>query len=537
MKVRKTMAILLAVTLIPVGSMPVGAAKNSNSVQVQKKLTVEVGKTEKLKVTGKKIKKVIFSSSSKKIATVSKKGVVKGKKVGNCRIKVVVKCNLKSDKVLTCKVKVTAHKSGNIVEKATTTPSNTELPIATPMATVTPGAEVSPSMTPVATIVPTTTPEPIPYDSQEFEKSYAKTSLELLKYAASKEIQAGNNVMISPESVINALGMTMNGADGETLAEMKEVFCPNLTVDEYNQGVADFNASLVEDKYMKFHIANSMWVNQNSNTILSEEFKNKCGFYYRAQIFEEPFNGETVGKVNGWVNENTFQMIPSILSEINPNTLAILLNSIAFEGRWVSQYEDVEVLKDKTFTNAKGVQEPATMLTSVMGSYLQDEHAIGFTKEYVGRFDFVAMLPDEGISVSEYVNGLTVTKLKELIEKRSYADVYTQLPEFKYDYELSLVDFFKDVGIKKAFTSEAQFSKMGICPDGLRVDDVLHKTHIEVDRYGTKASAVTAVLVPGAAAPVEREKVYIYLNRPFFYAIVDEDTGLPVFAGIVNSVQ
>lgn len=498
----KAMAILLAAALFPIGNMPVDAAKGNN-IQMKKKLTVEVGKTKKLKVTGKKIKRVIFVSTKKKIATVTKKGVIRGKKAGKCKVKATVIFGRNSKKVLTCKV--TVSKTGKVQEEAQST----------------------------------TTPSPIPYDGTEFDKSFAKTSLELLKNATMKDIEAGKNVMISPESVINALGMTMNGADGETLEEMKNIFCPNMTVDEFNQGMADFNTRLLEDKNVKFHIANSMWFNQNPLLKINDDFKSKNSYYYRAEIFEEVFNNETVGKVNDWVSKNTNKMIPNILNNMDAYTMAILLNAIAFEGEWADQYKDGNILKDQKFTNASGVEENATMLSSMGMTYLKDDHAKGFVKSYAGgNFSFVAMLPDEGTKVSDYVNSLTDTKLQTLINNPVSADVFMKLPEFKYDYDLSLVEALKNMGMKKAFAPEAQFTKLGTHPDGLYVGDVLHKTHIELDKNGTKAAAATAVIIKAtSAAPVEREKVYIYLDRPFFYAIVDTKTGLPVFTGVVNSVK
>ena len=70
----------------------------------------------------------------------------------------------------------------------------------------------------------------------------------------------------------------------------------------------------------------------------------------------------------------------------------------------------------------------------------------------------------------------------------------------------------------------------------LSIDSVMHKTHIELDKNGTKAAAVTYLVKAGSAAPTEPPKE-VYLDRPFLYAIVEESTGLPIFMGVVNNVQ
>jgi len=70
------------------------------------------------------------------------------------------------------------------------------------------------------------------------------------------------------------------------------------------------------------------------------------------------------------------------------------------------------------------------------------------------------------------------------------------------------------------------------------IDDVLHKTHIELDKNGTKAAAATAVIAKdGSAPPQQEETVEIKLDRPFVYALVDTETGIPLFIGTVNSVK
>ena len=68
----------------------------------------------------------------------------------------------------------------------------------------------------------------------------------------------------------------------------------------------------------------------------------------------------------------------------------------------------------------------------------------------------------------------------------------------------------------------------------LKADSVIHKTKIEVNRQGTKASAVSAMVVVAGCAPDFDRMKYVEVNRPFLYAIVHEKTGLSVFTGILN---
>ena len=124
-----------------------------------------------------------------------------------------------------------------------------------------------------------------------------------------------------------------------------------------------------------------------------------------------------------------------------------------------------------------------------------------------------------------------------MIRSETSPRVITKIPEFSYDYDLELTAPLKAMGIQKAFATDADFGNMATTKDGiLYIDGVTHKTHIELDRNGTKAAAVTKIALAGSAMPTEPPKE-VYLDRPFLYAIVEVGTGLPIFMGVVNSIK
>ena len=152
---------------------------------------------------------------------------------------------------------------------------------------------------------------------------------------------------------------------------------------------------------------------------------------------------------------------------------------------------------------------------------------------------FMGLMTPKGMTVDQYLASLTGSDFVEGYKNRKSSDVTvkTKMPEFKYDYGASLVDAMKSLGITDAFDGyAADFS--GISDYPLKISDIIHKTHIDVDRNGTRAAAVTIVEMDKATAVMEEEPpVMITLDRPFVYAIVEAETGLPVFLGIVNTVE
>jgi serpin B len=58
-----------------------------------------------------------------------------------------------------------------------------------------------------------------------------------------------------------------------------------------------------------------------------------------------------------------------------------------------------------------------------------------------------------------------------------------------------------------------------------------------LDRNGTKAAAVTAVVTSKATSVMDpKPHMEIKLDHPFVYAIVDAKTNLPIFIGCMNSL-
>ena len=66
------------------------------------------------------------------------------------------------------------------------------------------------------------------------------------------------------------------------------------------------------------------------------------------------------------------------------------------------------------------------------------------------------------------------------------------------------------------------------------ISQVLHKTTISVTERGTKAAAVTAMVMYGATAVEERH--YVYLDRPFLYMIINMKTNTPIFIGTIENL-
>ena len=349
-------------------------------------------------------------------------------------------------------------------------------------------------------------------------------------------VEDGENTLISPISLLNALGMTANGASGETLEEMENVF--GLSKEELNEYLYYYRFYLPTSRDYKVNLANSVWIKDSDKLHISDEFKQKNIDYYEADMFLAPFDHATKQTINKWVKEKTDGMIPQIVNEIPENAVMYLINALSFDAKWEDVYDKYRV-QDLFFTTEDGTEERVRMMFADENIYLEDEDAVGFMKYYKDKeYAFVALLPKEGMKVADYVQELDGERVKKLLDERIQAEVKTKVPVFEYEYSLEMSDIFKSMGMEQAFDNErADFTELGISDDGnIFISQVLHKTYIELGQKGTKAAAASAVeMADGEAPPQETKEVF--LDRPFVYMIVDTEHNLPLFIGTLMSVE
>ena len=360
----------------------------------------------------------------------------------------------------------------------------------------------------------------------EFKAAASSFAAELFKENYSK----GKTTLVSPLSVLTALALVQNGAQGNTLAQLEQALggLDRDTLNAYMRAYCDF---LTESDELK--IANSVWT--DSSVEAKQAFLQKAVDSYSAQIFSAPLSSKkTVSSINSWVKKNTDGMIPKIIENADRDAVMMLVNAIAFDAKWETPYKRSNIEKLE-FTSYSGSKKKTDFMCSTENVYLKDGGTVGFMKPYKnGRFAFAALLPDENTGIDDYVASLSGDKLMKIFSSAKRGnEVNVKMPKFRAEYSAQLIDTLKKMGVKDAFDSKtADFSSLIENRDAY-IATVVHKTFIEVDENGTRAAASTLV---GADTMSLMEPYSVFLNRPFVYMIVDTETNLPLFIGVQTEI-
>lgn len=346
------------------------------------------------------------------------------------------------------------------------------------------------------------------------------------------------NTLISPISLLYALAMTANGAANETLLQMEQVF--RIPMDTLNPYLSDYLKTLPCTDEYKFHIANSIWLNEDKRFTVKDTFLETNKNFYDATIQKEAFNAGTAKKINGWVKKHTDGMIPNIINEIPSDAVMYLINALAFDAKWQEIYLTHQV-RTGNFTAYDGAVKETEFMYSQEQIYLEDENSVGFMKYYKdGKYAFVAILPPENTTISTYITSLNSEKLQEMLQNAKDIKVNAAIPKFETEYSLEMSKALYNLGITDAFDENlADFSGIGTSENGnLFINSVLQKTFISVNETGTKAGAATLIAICDSAAFIEPEEIKtVYLDRPFVYMLIDCEKKIPLFMGTVIDIN
>lgn len=344
----------------------------------------------------------------------------------------------------------------------------------------------------------------------------------------------GSNHFISPLSASMALGMTMNGARGETFEGMRSA----LGFEGMQRGeIAASYRSLTElllglDSAVDLRIANAIWVEQQFP--LHEAFVRSSRDDFLAEVTRLDFRDpRTVGTINGWVDRSTAGKIKDIIDRIDPDVVMYLMNATYFKGSWTRQF-DTKRTRDAQFTRADGSRQTVRMMHL---PYARIRHHADAKVEVAdipyGReaFSMTVLLPSRNSSIRELVAGLDGRTWDGWMQQLAPRELDVFLPRFRLEYERVLNEQLQALGMERAFDPYgADFGNISPLGEDLYISQVKQKTFVEVNEEGTEAAAVTSVEVRPVSMPPS-----FHVDRPFLVAIRERLSGTILFLGVIGA--
>lgn len=471
------MAAVLCMTMFSASgltTMSVQAAQKTAKVTInRKKAVLTVGEKLKLKIKGTKAK-IKWSSSNKKVATVSKKGVVTAKKKGNTIIKATIKNKKLKKNKLKCRIRVKA--------------------------------------------------KPLYYDANKINGSTLMQGI----YFVDK-LYDGDNIIFSPLSLNYVLAMAANGG-GDRVRSGIETYL-GKSIDRYNKYCQEFLKRTETNTLL--NIANSVWYKDLYT--MNTQYENRMKQYYNAQITKAPFDMNTVNNINQWAKDNTDGMIDHIMDiqDLHPDAKLILVNALLFDGQWTVPFSSNATKKQKFTLNNKKIID-VDMMHGTGCAYYENEYATGFEKSYGenGDYSFIAILPKKSgdFNVADLdIQGFLKTYT-------TIYTVNIRMPKFEYQWDEDIKNVIQTTKAKSVFNTLTQVFDSG--SNGKNVtesmDMIKQFCRIQVGEEGTKAAAVTVTYKSFTSVMPSKEVKTVTLDRPFAYIIRDNVSGEVLFVGKVT---
>mgnify|MGYP001213541816 CR=1 FL=1 len=353
-------------------------------------------------------------------------------------------------------------------------------------------------------------------------------ALSLLRETQSQP--SGENVVYSPVGVTTLLSLIASGAEGITKAQIVRT----LGIEDLSDAeLAEANRTVLArtDSESSLVNSNAIWIMSRVN--IKPSFVRTAERDYEAEINRVDFSKERdVGRINEWISASTYKTIKSPV-QLTPGTKMLLTSASLFLGKWAAPFAPSQT-HNGPFTTSNGVEEPVRMMREGgQFNYFESTSLKVVELSYSGRrYSMFVFLPMRS-TVDEFLQKVDYDELDSYIRSLERRQGRVELPTFKIQYNIDLIPALRTLGITRAFSPDADFDKIFVSRS-FPIDLIKHDAYIDVNEYGTIASAVTVMGI-GLAAPATREAPFVMtMDHPFLFLIMDNVAHRFVLLGIIR---
>ena len=345
------------------------------------------------------------------------------------------------------------------------------------------------------------------------------------------------NTVFAPLSVSLTLSAFANGTSQKSLSEIKNI----VGKQNYNTEAINKCSSYISQRIRFLNTENtgvfnvcSMWVSDKLSP--KRSFLQKYDNFYDIYAYRTDFGKSNVNTIiSNLISDNSKSLLPTGDIMTKKDYRIYMDCSAAVSDVWLSSYSENDISKGK-FNAYGGKSTDVTYIASLERSF-KTNSAKGFVKDLKNTpCKMFFILPDKNYSLEDYVKSLTYDKLVSMPESVSPTEFSNvSIPEFSVSKNVSLKNTLENLGVKRIFSKEADISK-GFAED-VYVDDITQSVSVTVNHSGVSAGEDTpsdnSLKNKNDVQP--KVKDTIIFDRPFIYAVVDNESYIPIIIGTVNN--
>jgi len=352
-----------------------------------------------------------------------------------------------------------------------------------------------------------------------------------------QQVRSNENVMISPLSASAALTMALNGANGNTATQMKQLLgYGSRSLSEINEAYKlTVNQLLSADSKVTLALANAAFYEQTFS--IKSSFLSALSNDFSAEVNGMDFSkSATLDAINKWASDNTNGKITKVLDDLSPDLVLILMNALYFKGEWSKQFTE-SATANQTFYQSETVQFPTKFMNSDIAVTTAEVNGLQVIEIPYGRKNFSMLLVVPILSLQQQYEKLTPETwlgLTSILNEQTWDSATVLLPKFTFSYETYFNQALQSMGMLDAFDSYyANFDGISDA-EKLFISFVKQNTFIEVNEEGTEAAAVTTIGFSRTSVDDPPRKPIYTFNKPFVFAIRERSSNTLLFIGSLS---
>jgi serine protease inhibitor len=345
------------------------------------------------------------------------------------------------------------------------------------------------------------------------------------------------NIVISPFSLELALGMIFLGCSGTSADELSQIvgFTPKRDSQEVLFPGMKLSSALPSGITLK--VANSLWCDRSAR--LQPTFEASVRHLFNPEVKAVDLEtADAMRAINDWVAKATENRITDLVQQ-PPKPPLVLIDAVYFKGAWERPFSATQDAPAQFNRERGGPCQVTMMKSSLSAPYLETDGFQAVKLPYNGgEFEMLLVLPAKAAGLNTVLQSLSKGSWKQMLAKFSEASGTISLPRFKATFRDSLVAPLSQLGIRAIFEPSKDFAPMFEDSRKFYVSNIIQQTYLRVDENGSEAAAATEVQIEASAMRAPPKKPFnLVFDRPFLFAIIDDQSGQLIFAGVLRDPE